>query len=79
VAGEKERLALHPYPAELQEAWSVGGVALQVRPIRPEDGARVAQFYADASPADLRLRFFMARREVPPSELALRRALERSP
>ena len=39
-------------------------------PIRPEDGERLAAFYAKASPSDMRLRFFMARREVPHSELA---------
>jgi len=30
----------------------------------------MAAFYAHASPADIRLRFFLARREVPHSELA---------
>jgi acetyltransferase len=41
-----------------------------VRPIRPEDGARLQAFYAEATPADMRLRFFLSRREVPRSELA---------
>jgi acetyltransferase len=68
--GEGNRLALRPYPSELEEGWVIGGRKLQVRPIRPEDGDRLAAFYAQASPADLRLRFFMARREVPRSELA---------
>lgn len=68
--GEGNRLALRPYPSELEEGWDLGGTKLQVRPIRPEDGERLATFYAEASPSDLRLRFFMARREVPRSELA---------
>ena len=38
--------------------------------MRPEDGERLRAFYAAASPADLRLRFLFARREVPASELA---------
>jgi acetyltransferase len=68
--GEGNRLALRPYPSELEESWTLGGTTLQLRPIRPEDGARLATFYAESSPSDLRLRFFMARREVPRSELA---------
>jgi acetyltransferase len=68
--GEGSRLALRPYPAELAQDVTVGGRTLHLRPIRPDDGARLAAFYAAASPADLRLRFFMARREVPHSELA---------
>jgi acetyltransferase len=70
VAGEPSRLAVRPYPSALEEKLTVGGVELLARPIRPEDGERLAAFYAKASPADMRLRFFMARREVPHSELA---------
>jgi acetyltransferase len=69
VPGES-RLAVRPYPAGLEENLPVGGRDLLVRPIRPEDGERLAAFYAGAAPADLRLRFFMSRREVPHSELA---------
>jgi acetyltransferase len=69
-AGEGSRLALRPYPSELEDSFTIGARKLPVRPIRPEDGMRLATFYAEASPADLRLRFFMARREVPRSELA---------
>jgi acetyltransferase len=70
AAGEGSRLALRPYPAELEESWVLATEQLQVRPIRPEDGERLAAFYALASPADLRLRFFLTRREIPRSELA---------
>lgn len=69
-AGEGSRLALRPYPSELEESWAIDGHALRVRPIRPEDGARLQAFYAQATPADMRLRFFLSRREVPRSELA---------
>lgn len=68
--GEASRLALRPYPAEQEGELAVGGATLQLRPIRPDDGQRLQDFYAGASPADMRLRFFFARREVPHSELA---------
>jgi acetyltransferase len=70
AANEPSRLALRPYPSELEERLQVGGRQLLVRPIRPEDGARLAAFYAGSSPEDMRLRFFLSRREVPHSELA---------
>ncbi len=63
-------LAIRPYPAGLQEQVNLGPDSLELRPIRPEDGNQLLNFYADASPQDMRLRFFMARREVPRSELA---------
>jgi acetyltransferase len=62
--------SISPYPAELETEVQLGGVNLSLRPIRPEDGRRLAAFYALATPADMRLRFFMSRREVPHSELA---------
>ena len=49
---------------------AIAGTEFLLRPIRPEDGERLAAFYAKASPGDMRLRFFLARREVPHSELA---------
>jgi len=63
-------LAIRPYPQELSETLQLGGSALLLRPIRPEDGERLKLFYQKAAPADMRLRFFMSRRELPPSELA---------
>jgi acetyltransferase len=68
--GEPSRLAVRPYPAALEERVTLGGSELLLRPIRPEDGERFAAFYANASAADIRLRFFLARKEVPHSELA---------
>ena len=69
-AGERSRLAIRPYPQALEEHVQVKGQDVLLRPIRPEDGQRLMAFYAGASPADMRLRFFMTRREVPHSELA---------
>ncbi|HWI81112.1 bifunctional acetate--CoA ligase family protein/GNAT family N-acetyltransferase [Ramlibacter sp.] len=68
--GEASRLAVRPYPSGLEQRLQVGDHELLLRPIRPEDGERLAAFYGKASPADMRLRFFLARREVPHSELA---------
>ena len=70
LPGEGSRLAIRPYPAALEETVQLGINELLLRPIRPEDGQRLMNFYAGASPADMRLRFFMTRREVPRSELA---------
>ena len=70
VPGEGSRLALRPYPADLEDTLQVGTHRLLVRPVRPDDGGRLAAFYGGASEQDLRLRFFLSRREVPPSELA---------
>jgi acetyltransferase len=70
VAGESSRLAIRPYPSSLEERIGLAGHPLLVRPIRPEDGQHLMDFYAKASPTDMRLRFFMSRREVPHSELA---------
>jgi acetyltransferase len=63
-------LAIRPYPQELESKLRVDGQDLLLRPIRPEDGEHLREFYAQASQADLRLRFFQSRREVPASELA---------
>ncbi|WP_374668745.1 GNAT family N-acetyltransferase [Ramlibacter sp.] len=70
VPGEVSRLALRPYPRQLEQLATLAGRTLQIRPIRPEDGSRMADFYAVAPAEDLRLRFFFTRREVPRSELA---------
>ena len=68
--GEPSRLAILPYPAHLEQRLRVNGSELLLRPIRPEDGERLAEFYQEATPADMRLRFFLPRRVVPRSELA---------
>ena len=62
--------AIRPYPRALEQLLQVAGSELLVRPIRPDDAGRLHAFYANASAQDMQLRFFMARREVPHSELA---------
>jgi len=70
LPGEASHLAICPYPNGLEEQLVLDGQRLLLRPIKPEDGQRLAAFYAGASAQDLRLRFFMARKSVPHSELA---------
>ncbi len=64
------RLAICPYPSQLEEHLQSAVGPILIRPIRPEDEPRLRSFYADASPSDMRLRFFFVRREVLHSELA---------
>ncbi|MCK8783680.1 bifunctional acetate--CoA ligase family protein/GNAT family N-acetyltransferase [Roseomonas sp. NAR14] len=55
------RLALSPYPAELERELVLGdGRHLCVRPIRPEDEPALVEMVARCTPEDLRLRFFGA-------------------
>jgi acetyltransferase len=63
-------LSIRPYPQDLEERFEVAGSEILVRPIRPEDGERLHEFYDQTPANDMRLRFFMARRLVPRSELA---------
>ena len=64
------QFAITPYPAELAETMHWQGEAIVVRPIRPEDEPQHSAFVDLLQPQDLRLRFFSARRELAPSELA---------
>jgi acetyltransferase len=64
------RFAITPYPVQLEETVDWQGTPLLLRPIRPEDEPQHQAFLARIAPHDLRLRFFSARRELPPSELA---------
>ena len=66
-----QRLAIRPYPAELEERVDFdGNINVLLRPIRPEDEPRLRTFFAEAEPKDLRFRFFITRREFAHSELA---------
>ena len=65
-----ERFAIRPYPAELEETVSLGGAPVLLRPIRPEDEARLKQLTDQSSPEDIYFRFFGAVREMPHSQLA---------
>jgi acetyltransferase len=66
------RLAICPYPAELEEKINLpNGQTLLLRPIRPEDEPAFRQFFASLSPEDIRLRFLHPMKMLP-KELAAR-------
>jgi len=72
-AGAKRgsRLAIRPYPRELESEISVPALgATIIRPIRPEDAAALLRFAEKLSPEDVRMRFFSAWRTLPPAQLA---------
>jgi acetyltransferase len=53
------RLAIAPYPAELETTPRLrDGQVIQMRPLRPEDEPALHELAAHMSPEDLRLRFF---------------------
>ena len=64
------RLAIRPYPSELEETVECRGRRLLLRPIRPEDTPRHRQFLARITPRDLYTRFFAGVRELPAADLA---------
>jgi len=64
------RLAIRPYPRELEEQAEIGGVRLLIRPVRPEDAPAHVEFFAKLSTEDRYLRFFRAMHEIPPEHLA---------
>ncbi|HEY0184957.1 MAG TPA: GNAT family N-acetyltransferase, partial [Rhodopila sp.] len=64
------RLAIAPYPVELVEHRQIGPDRITIRPIRPEDAAAHAAFFARLSPRDVRFRFFSAMRELSPEQTA---------
>jgi acetyltransferase len=51
------RLAIRPYPKDLQGTLVAGGKHFDLRPIRPDDAERLAALAQACSPEDLRLRF----------------------
>ena len=60
-----ERLAIRPYPKELEESVSLGdGRILLLRPIRPEDEPSLQSAFAKLTPEEVRLRFFVAMRTL---------------
>ena len=69
-ASSLDRLAIRPYPQELEETIEWQGQALLLRPIRPEDGAAHLAFFDALSADDVRYRMFVRVRELNPSQLA---------
>ncbi|RMF88324.1 MAG: GNAT family N-acetyltransferase [Nitrospirae bacterium] len=66
-----ERLAIRPYPRELEEEVTLrDGRTLLLRPIRPEDEPAHHDFVAHCDPEDIYFRFFRAVRHLPHSEMA---------
>ena len=66
-----DRLAIRPYPKELEEEYKLpeGRIAL-LRPIQPEDEPAHYDFMSKLTPQDIRFRFFGSVRELPHSEMA---------
>ncbi|MDP3668137.1 MAG: bifunctional acetate--CoA ligase family protein/GNAT family N-acetyltransferase [Telluria sp.] len=69
-ASSLDRLAIRPYPAELEEEIEWEGRPLLLRPIRPGDGAAHLAFFDALSAEDVRYRMFVRVRELQPSQLA---------
>ncbi|PIW25781.1 MAG: GNAT family N-acetyltransferase [Rhodospirillales bacterium CG15_BIG_FIL_POST_REV_8_21_14_020_66_15] len=64
-------LAIRPYPAELEEWFTLtNGAKVLLRPIRPEDEPEHRHFLDQLTPEDIRFRFFGLVREFPHSEIA---------
>ncbi|MBE9045482.1 GNAT family N-acetyltransferase [Pleurocapsales cyanobacterium LEGE 10410] len=65
------RLAIRPYPQELEEAIALpSGRQLLIRPIRPEDEPAHYELFKHFTPDDIRFRFFGMVRQFPHSEMA---------
>lgn len=65
-----DRLAIRPYPRELEQTVTFDGREILIRPLRPEDAAQHREFIAHISEEDMQTRFFRAVKELPPAELA---------
>jgi acetyltransferase len=71
LASGQRRLAIRPYPRELEETIRLpSGREVFVRPIRPEDAPAHEAFVARLTPEDLRFRFLGVTRDIPHSEMA---------
>jgi acetyltransferase len=65
-----DRLAIRPYPSELEETVPWDGGTILLRPIRPEDGPAHVAFFNALTPDDVRYRMFVRVRELQPDQLA---------
>ena len=65
-----DRLAIRPYPSELEEVVDWQGEQILLRPIRPEDGAAHVAFFNALTADDIRYRMFVGVRELQPPQLA---------
>lgn len=70
-ADPHERLAIRPYPSELESKELLsGGDEYKLRPVRPEDASAFVTFAAHVTPEDMRMRFLAPLRSLPASLLA---------
>ncbi|HBI69392.1 MAG TPA: GNAT family N-acetyltransferase, partial [Massilia sp.] len=69
-ASTLDRLAIRPYPRELEQTIPWQGGSLLLRPVRPEDGPAHLKFFDALTPDDIRYRMFVRLRELQPSQLA---------
>ena len=67
---DADRLAIRPYPQELEEQVTWMDQSIVLRPIRPEDAPQHLDLFNALDPDDVRLRFFTSMRELPMSQLA---------
>jgi acetyltransferase len=65
-----DRLAIHPYPEELEEWVNWQGQPVLLRPIKPEDGLQHIEFFNSLDPEDVRMRMFVRMRELSHAQLA---------
>lgn len=71
VADRDGRLAIRPYPKELEEAFVLrSGRQVLLRPIRPEDEPQHYEFLSRITMEDLRYRFFGVVGHLPHAEMA---------
>ncbi len=65
-AAVRDRLAIRPYPKELEQPVEVSdGRTLLLRPIVPEDEPALRGAFARLSPEDIRARFFVPMKDLP--------------
>jgi acetyltransferase len=63
---DDDRLAIRPYPSELEEIVSLDdGRTLLLRPIRPEDEPALHAAFAKLTPQEIRMRFFVTMPRLP--------------
>jgi acetyltransferase len=65
-----DRLAIRPYPKELEEEVVFDGRTVLLRPLRPEDEPQHREFVSHISEEDMQSRFFRAVKDLPSGDLA---------
>lgn len=70
MAAAEARLAIRPYPQQLEEHIEWAGASALLRPIRPEDEPQHAEFLQSLAPEDVYFRFFHTIRNWSHKQLA---------